>query len=76
MAVKKQKKLNPTSTNLIDGKLQPQAVELEEAILGSLMIDNESLSDTIDSLQSEYFYKNKHQKIFTAIVIYLTIQNQ
>ena len=32
------------------------------------MIDNESLSDTIDSLQAEYFYKIEHQKIFTAIV--------
>ena len=31
------------------------------------MIDNESLSDTIDSLQAEYFYKSEHQKIFEAI---------
>ena len=32
------------------------------------MIDNESLSDAIDSLQAEYFYVPKHQKIFEAIV--------
>ena len=32
------------------------------------MIDNESLSDTIDSLHPEYFYKREHQKIFEAIV--------
>lgn len=69
MAIKKQiRKLKPTSTSLIDGKLQPQAVELEEVVLGSLMIDNESLSDTIDSLQPEYFYKTENQKIFTAII--------
>jgi len=61
-------KMRATSTELIDGKLQPQAIELEEAVLGALMIDNESLSDAIDSLREEYFYKPDHQKIFSAIV--------
>ncbi len=60
--------LKATPINKVDGKLQPQALELEGAVLGALMIDNESLSDTIDSLQAEYFYKIEHQKIFTAIV--------
>ena len=56
--------LKATSTNKVDGKLQPQAIDLERAVLGALMIDNESLSDTIDSLHPEYFYKREHQKIF------------
>ena len=60
--------LKATSTNKVDGKLQPQAIDLERAVLGALMIDNESLSDTIDSLHPEYFYKREHQKIFEAIV--------
>ena len=69
MAIKVGKRtIKATSTQKIDGKLQPQAIELEEVVLGALMIDNESLSDTIDSLQSEYFYKPDHQKIFEAIV--------
>jgi len=62
------KLISATSTAKIDGKLQPQAIELEEAVLGALMIDNESLSDTIDSLQPEYFYKPDNQKIFEAII--------
>ena len=62
------KLISATSTQKIDGKLQPQALELEEAVLGALMIDNESLSDTIDSLQPEYFYKPDNQKIFEAII--------
>ena len=66
-------KMRATSTELIEGKLQPQAIELEEAVLGALMIDNESLSDAIDSLREEYFYKPDHQKIFSAIV---TLFNQ
>ena len=60
-----QRTLKATPTHQIEGKLQPQAIELEQAVLGALMIDNESLSDAIDSLQEEYFYKNEHQKIFT-----------
>ena len=60
--------ISATSTQKIDGKLQPQAIELEEAVIGALMIDNESLSDTIDSLQPEYFYKPDNQKIFEAII--------
>ena len=50
--------LKATPTTKIEGKLQPQAIELEQAILGALMIDNESLSDAIDSLKEEYFYKS------------------
>ena len=53
----------------IDGKLPPQAIELEEAVLGALMLDNEALSDTIDILKPEYFYKMEHQKIFDTIII-------
>ena len=59
--------LKATPTHQIEGKLQPQAIELEQAVLGALMIDNESLSDAIDSLKIEYFYTPKHQKIFEAI---------
>jgi len=59
--------LKATPTNQIEGKIQPQAIELEQAVLGALMIDNESLSDAIDSLKTEYFYAPKHQKIFEAI---------
>ena len=53
----------------IDGKLPPQAIELEEAVLGALMLDNEALSDTNDILKPEYFYKMEHQKIFDAIIV-------
>ena len=62
-----QRTLKATPTHQIEGKLQPQAIELEQAVLGALMIDNESLSDAIDSLKVEYFYSPKHQKIFEAI---------
>ncbi|HEY1039591.1 MAG TPA: replicative DNA helicase [Bacteroidia bacterium] len=53
---------------LLDGKLQPQAVELEEAVLGAMMLEKEALSQVIDILKPESFYKAAHQSIYRAIV--------
>lgn len=50
------------------GKLQPQAVDLEEAVLGALLLDKEALTDVIDILKAESFYKESHQLIYRAIL--------
>jgi replicative DNA helicase len=62
----------PTRTrlnNLVSGlgKLPPQALDLEEAVLGALMLEKDALSAVIDILKPEVFYKDSHQKIFEAI---------
>ncbi len=49
------------------GKLPPQAVDLEEAVLGALMLEKDALSVVIDVVKAESFYKDAHQKIFEAI---------
>ena len=51
----------------INGKLPPQALELEESVLGALMLDQIALSNTIETLHVEFFYKPEHQTIFRAI---------
>jgi replicative DNA helicase len=53
------------SDHMSMGKIPPQATEIEEAILGALMIDREAIEKI--SLKSEMFYKDNHQKIFSAI---------
>lgn len=52
---------------VLDGKLQPQAVDLEEAVLGAMMLEKEALSVVIDILKPESFYKPAHQSIYRAI---------
>ena len=53
---------------LEQGKLPPQATELEEAVLGALMLEKSPLNDVIDIIhQPEIFYKEAHQKIYAAI---------
>lgn len=49
------------------GKLPPQAVDLEEAVLGALMLEKDALTSVIDILHPESFYKESHQKIYNAI---------
>ena len=50
------------------GKLPPQAVDLEEAVLGALMLERDALTTVIDILKPESFYKDQNQEIFRAIV--------
>lgn len=51
----------------LNGKVPPQALDLEEAVLGALMLDQIALSNTIETLHVEFFYKPEHQSIFRAI---------
>lgn len=49
------------------GKLPPQAVDIEEAVLGALMLEKDALTSVIDILRPDCFYKEAHQKIFAVI---------
>ena len=49
--------------------LQPQALEAEEAVLGSMMIDEDAANKAISILgTNHYFYKDAHKKIFDAML--------
>lgn len=63
----KRKETKPKVQASSDGKLPPQAIDLEQAVLGALMIDNDALSNAIELLKPESFYQIEHQKIFSAI---------
>ncbi len=49
------------------GKRPPQAIELEEMILGALMIEKDAYSNVADLLRPESFYDHKNELIFEAI---------
>ncbi len=67
------KNINPlkvdktTIINLEKGKLPPQVIDLEEAVLGAMMIDKKGVDEVIDILQPDAFYKDSHKFIFEAI---------
>lgn len=50
------------------GRLQPQARELEEAVLGALMLEKDAYSIISEILKPECFYEKSHEMIYAAIV--------
>jgi replicative DNA helicase len=63
----KPKKINTTLSSTDYGKLPPQAVDLEEAVLGALMLEKDAFTAVNDLLKPEIFYKPNHQKVYNAI---------
>ena len=73
------------SSNSELGKLPPQALDLEESVLGALMLEKDALTNIVDILKPENFYKDAHKEIYQAItelfnnaqpVDLLTVTNQ
>lgn len=48
-------------------KLPPQSLELEEQVLGSLIVESQYLNEVIDILTENTFYKSEHKTIFKSI---------
>lgn len=57
---------NPTPYSGL-GKLPPQAVDLEEAVLGALMLERSAFLFINEFIKEEMFYKDGHQKVYSAI---------
>ncbi len=51
----------------LNGNTPPQAVALEEGVLGALMLDQTALINAIETLHVDYFYKPEHQAVYRAI---------
>lgn len=67
------------------GKIPPQAVDLEEAVIGAAMLESYCIPKIRSILSTQMFYKDAHQKIYEAIcqlyderkpVDILTVTNQ
>jgi replicative DNA helicase len=50
------------------GKLPPQALDLEEAILGALMLEKNALTAVVEFLRPEHFYSDQNKEIYQAII--------
>lgn len=48
-------------------QIQPQALDVEKAVLGALMIDKEAYVVVCEILKPLSFYESRHQKIYEAI---------
>jgi len=60
-------KQNLQNISLPQAKVPPQAVELEKAILGAMMIDKRGVDEVIDIIEKDAFYLPEHQEIYDAV---------
>ena len=51
-----------------ENRVSPQAPEIEEAIIGACMIEQEALPLVADKLRPEMFYVERHRLIFSALL--------
>jgi replicative DNA helicase len=58
----------PDLTTMVYGKVPPQSVELEEAVLGACMLEKDTFAQVLEIIQSaDCFYVDAHQKIYAAM---------
>lgn len=62
-----QAKMTIEQINAQYGKIPPQAIEVEEAVLGALMLEADAIHRVSDVIDTPSFYKNEHQLIFETI---------
>ncbi|MEW6511277.1 MAG: replicative DNA helicase [Bacteroidota bacterium] len=51
-----------------EGRIPPQAVEIEEQVLGAMLLEKEAISRAIEVLDEEAFHADRNRKVFQAIV--------
>jgi len=62
------RKTAPEFNAMAYGKVPPQSRELEEAVLGAVMLERAAFDIVINVLKPECFYVESHQTVFRAIV--------
>ncbi len=61
-------KLDEDLNKIMTGRIQPQAIPLEEAVLGAILIDKDGMPSIVEILRRESFYLKSHQTIFETML--------
>src|SRR5436190_16010124 len=64
---KNRRKTSPDLSTMIYGKVPPQAKELEEAVLGAIMLEKGAFDAVVEILKPECFYVEAHERIYKAM---------
>jgi replicative DNA helicase len=64
---KLRRKAVPDLSTMMYGKVPPQAKELEEAVLGAIMLEKSAFDTVVEILKPECFYVDAHQRIYKAM---------
>lgn len=61
-------RIQPLGSSALLDKVPPQNNEAEMAVLGSMMLEEAAISDIVEILDQDCFYRDNHQKIFKAMI--------
>lgn len=64
---KNRRKTAPDLSTMVYGKVPPQAKDLEEAVLGAIMLEKSAFDAVVEILKPECFYVDAHQRIFRSM---------
>jgi replicative DNA helicase len=64
---KQRRKSTPDLSTMVYGKVPPQAKELEEAVLGAIMLEKNAFDVVVEILKPECFYVDANQRIFRTM---------
>ena len=65
---RKRRKPSADLSTMIYGKIPPQAKDIEEMLLGSIIVESYCLPNVVNMVSPEMFYVDAHQKVFKAIL--------
>lgn len=64
---KARRKQSVDLSTMVYGKVPPQAKDLEEAVLGAIMLEKSAFDTVVEILKPECFYVESHQRIYRAM---------
>ena len=64
---RKARRKSPDLSTMVYGKVPPQAKDLEEAVLGAIMLEKSAFDTVVEILKPECFYVDAHQRIYRAM---------
>ena len=53
---------------LQEGRVPPHAVDIEEQIVGAMLLEKEAISKALEVMDEDVFYAERNRKIFQAII--------
>jgi replicative DNA helicase len=64
---KQRRKTQVDLSTMVYGKVPPQAKDLEEAVLGAIMLEKSAFDTVVEILKPECFYVEAHQRIYMCM---------
>ncbi|HZG24462.1 MAG TPA: replicative DNA helicase [Chitinophagaceae bacterium] len=64
---KSRRKSSFDMSSMVYGKVPPQAKDLEEAVLGAIMLEKGAFDSVVEILKPECFYVESHQRLYKAM---------